>query len=114
MLDLFPLRRLAIKAFLPIQQNLINFVQLAGVLVVQRVQIIILLRTGNELLQHDLAISGSHEFFQQVRVLPKRRIGDHGQQKEDERQKPRIKLTIRVHCSTLSSGSSKFLMGKLV
>ena len=108
MLDLFPLRRLAIKAFFPIQQDLINFVQLVGVLMVQRVQIVILLRAGDELLQHDLAIGGPHEFFQQVRVLPERRIGDHDQQKEDERKKPRIELTIRVHCSTLCIGLRDF------
>ena len=111
MLDLLPLRRLAVKAFFPIQQDLINFVQLVGVLIVQRVQVVILLRAGDELLQHDLAISGPHEFFQQIRVLPERRIGDHDQQKEDERQKPRIKLTIRVHCSTLRIGSSGYLVG---
>ena len=63
MLDLFPLRRLAIKAFYPIQQDLINFVQLFGVLIVQ---VIILLRTGNELLQYDLAIGQRYIFSPKI------------------------------------------------
>jgi hypothetical protein len=64
-LDDPPLRGIG-EALRPLLEDRGELRSLRGVLIVQRMEKVILLRAGNELLEHRVAIRGEREFFDEA------------------------------------------------